>query len=225
MSTTLTLQDRFALLAALPAPRLCQMLCILSQEEQVDRIWALLVWIEAERRARGAKLPKRTATRLRKVLFPGASLERLFDPQAWFDPTIFELVTESVIAPLLGARGQVPETEHLLEIVADWSAGDNHPFFAIRSFVKALPAASASALLPKVRGKQVVAARSAQPQKQVAQLFHVLLYLFHRDFLTHTEMVNLFGQHLVAQSGLCKRLAKGLKAYYAEIKKLSLSQS
>jgi len=221
MSTIMSLRDRLDLLVALPLPRLCQMLCILSNKEETDRIWALLVWIEAERRKRPAELSKRMRTRLKKSLFPGYSLDRLLDPQAWYDPTIFELVTESVLAPVLAARAQSPDAEQLLEVLEGWSAGDNHPFFAIRSFVEALPEGSSAALLPKVPNPPK---RRAQPHKTVAQLLHVMLYLYQRDIVTETELVNLFGEHLNPQSSVWKRVASGLKAYYAELKKQSLSQ-
>lgn len=197
------------------------MLCILSRQEKGDLVWALLVWVEAERRQRPAELSKRAVTRLKKRLFPGSSLQRLMDSQAWYDPTVFELVTESILAPVLAARGQSPEPEQLLEVLEGWSAGDNHPFFAIRNFVEALPAASSAALLPKVANPPK---RRSQPHKTVAQLFHVLLYLYQRDILTQTEMINLFGVHLDSQSSVWKRVASGLKAYYAELKKQSLSQ-
>ena len=216
MSTVLSLRDRLDLLVALPLPRLCQMLCVLSHQEENDRIWALLVWIEAERRKRPAELSRRLRTRLKKSLFPGHSLDRVLDPQAWYDPTIFELVTESVLAPVLAARAQSPDAEELLEVLEGWSAGDNHPFFAIRSFVEALPEGSSGALLPKVANPPK---RRAQPHKTVAQLLHVMLYLYRRDIVTQTELINLFGEHLSSQSSVWKRVASGLKAYYAELKK------
>lgn len=221
MSTPVSLRDRLDLLVALPLPRLCQMLCILSQREDTDRIWALLVWIEAERRKRPVELSRRAATRLKKSLFPGASLKRLLDPEAWYDPTVFELVTESVLAPVLAARGQSPDAEQLLQVLEGWSAGDNHPFFAVRSFVETLPAESAGAVLPKVPEPP---ARRPQPHKTVAQLFHVILYLYQRDIVTQTEMLNLFGPHLNSQSSVWKRVASGLKAYYAELKKQGMRQ-
>ncbi|MBX3168507.1 MAG: hypothetical protein KF760_13905 [Candidatus Eremiobacteraeota bacterium] len=221
MSISLSLRDRLDLLVALPTPRLCQILCILSQQEDIDRIWALLVWIEAERRKRPARLSKRAAARLKKSLFPGASLQRLLDGECWFDPTVFELVTESLLSPVVAARGQTPDAEQLLEILEGWSAGDNHPFFAIRSFVEALPEA---AQLSKVRGVDEPPLRRPQPHKNVAQLLHVLLFLYQREFVTQTELINLFGSHLNSQSSVWKRVARGLKAYYAELKKQSLSQ-
>lgn len=221
MSTKITLRDRLDLLVALPLPRLCQMLCVLSQQEEADRLWALLVWIEAERRKRPEELSKRTATRLKKGLFPGASLQRLLDGEAWFDPTIFELVTETLLASVVAARGQSPEADQLLEVLEGWSAGDNHPFFAIRTFVEALPEA---AQLSKVRGVEEPVLRRPQPHKKVAQMLHVLLYLYQREFVTQTELINLFGSHLNPQSSVWKRVARGLKAYYAELKKQSLSQ-
>lgn len=221
MSTHISLRDRLDLLVALPLPRLCQMLCVLSHQEETDRTWALLVWIEAERRKRPAELSKRACARLKKALFPGASLQRLLDGESWFDPTIFELVTESLLAPVVAARGQTPDAERLLEVLEGWSAGDNHPFFAIRSFVEALPEA---AQLSKVRGVDEVPLRRPQPHKTVAQMLHVMLYLYEREFVTQTEMINLFGTHLNSQSSVWKRVAKGLKAYFVELKKQSLSQ-
>ncbi len=221
MSTPISFRDRLDLLVALPLPRLCQMLCVLSQQEETDRIWALLVWIEAERRQRPAELSGRACARFKKSLFPGASLPRLLDGQAWFDPTIFELVTESLLAPVVAARGQTPEPGRLLEVLEGWSAGENHPFFAIRSFVEALPEA---AQLSKMRGVDELPLRRPQPHKTVAQMLHVMLYLVQTERVTQTELINLFGSHLKSQSSLWKRVAKGLKAYYNELKKQSLSQ-
>lgn len=217
----MSLRDRLDLLVALPLPRLCQMLCILSNQEESDRVWALLVWIEAERRKRPAELAKRVRTRLKKSLFPGYSLDRVLDPEAWYDPTIFELVTESVLNPVLAARAQSPDAEDLLEVLEGWSAGDNHPFFAIRSFVEALPETASAALLPKVPNPP---RRRVQPHKTVAQLLHVMLYLYQRDIVTPTELINLFGEHLDSKSSVWKRMAAGLKAYYAELKKQSLTE-
>lgn len=218
--TTLSLKDRLHLLVALPPSRLCQMLCVLSQQEEQDRIWALLVWIETERR--GAKpLSQRATTRLRKALFPGKSMQRLMDGEAWYDPTIFELITESVLAPVLGAREQSPDSDELLDVLAGWSRGDNHPFFAVRSFVEELSSASLEALLPTVPQERK---RRRQPHKKSAELLHVLMFLYHRDYVSLTEMVNLFGDHLKPQSSVWKRVARGLKAYYTELKKQTLSQ-
>lgn len=220
---SITLKDRLDLLVALPAPRLCQMLCVLSQHEELDRIWALLVWIETERRS-GKKLSQRTETRLRKYLFPGKSLQRLLDVDAWYDPTIFEMVTETLLTPVLAAREQSPDSDSLMDVLEGWGRGNNHPFFAVRSFVEELPYDSAAALLPKVRDEQPVPRRRAQPHKKSAELMHVMLFLYHRDFLDATEMINLFGSQTNPKSTVWKRVARGLRAYYQELKKQTISQ-
>ena len=218
MRYPISLQDRLDLLVALPAPRLCQMLCVWSQMEDIDRIWSVLVWIESQRQRRPAQLTGRARTRWMKGLFPGRSLDRLLDAEAWFDPTVFELVTESVLAPLLGSPTKGPEPEPLLEVLEGWNQGSNHPFFAVRTLLDQLPEEAASAVLKGARLDLEKRTVRAQAHKQVAQLFHVLLYLYRRDFLFVTELVNLFGPDLQLDPSVWKRVSSGLKAYYTELK-------
>lgn len=218
MKSTITLQDRFDLLVALPPSRLCQMLCVWSQLEEVERIWSVLVWVEAQRLKRPAELSGRARSRLKKGLFPGHSLDRLLDPEAWYDPTVFELITESVLAPLSKSTAKAPDPEPLLEILEGWNEGSNHPFFAVRTLLDNLPEAAAKAVLSVGRLDLEKRAGRAQAHKRIPQLFHVLLYLYRRDFLFLTELVNLFGTTLQPDSSVWKRVASGLKAYYAEMK-------
>lgn len=218
MSSIITIQDRLDLLVALPPSRLCQMLCVWSQFEEQERIWSTLVWIEAQRLKRPAELSRRAHTRLKKGLFPGRSLDRLLSPEAWYDPTVFELITESVLAPLLGAPAPNPDPAALLEVLESWNEGSNHPFFAIRNLLDRLPEESARAVLETGPLDLEKRAGRAQRQKHTPQLFHILLYLFRRDFIFNTELVNLFGPNLDRQSDVWKRLASGLKSYYAELK-------
>ena len=218
MSNPISLQDRLDLLVALPASRLCQMLSVWSQLEEVDRVWSVLVWVESQRLKRPAELTGRARARLKKGLFPGRSLERLLDAEAWYDPTVFELVTESVLAPVLGSHAKGLNPEPLLEVLEGWNEGSNHPFFAVRTLLDKLPEVAATAVLNGGRLDLEKRTVRAQAHKQVAQLFHVLLYLFRRDFLFVTELINLFGPTLQPDSSVWKRVASGLKAYYAEMK-------
>jgi hypothetical protein len=195
------------------------MLSVWSHLEEVERIWSVLVWVEAQRLKRPAELSKRATGRLKKGLFPGRSLERLLDAEAWYDPTIFELITESVLAPLLKATAKGPDPEPLLAVLEGWNEGSNHPFFAVRTLLDQLPEAAAAAVLSGGRLDLEKRAGRAQAHKQIPQLFHVLLYLYRRDFLFLAELVNLFGPTLQPDSSVWKRVASGLKAYYAEMKK------
>ena len=218
MNSTISVQDRLDLLVALPPTRLCQMLCVWSQFEEQDRIWSLLVWVEASRLKRPAELSGRARGRLKKALFPARSLDRLLDQGHWYDPTVFELVTETLLAPLLAAALPGLDPEPLLTVLEGWNYGTNHPFFAVRSLLDALPEKAARAVMSGGRLDLETRAGRSQNHKRVPQLFHVLLYLYRRDFLVTTEMVNLFAPTSESDPSLWNRLASGLKAYYAEMK-------
>ncbi|MBS2040880.1 hypothetical protein JST97_38185 [bacterium] len=218
MSSSMTIQDRLDLLVALPASRLCQILCVWSQFEEQERIWSLLVWVEAQRLKRPAELSRRARTRLKKSLFPGRSLDRLLSAEAWFDPTVFELIAESILSPLLGSPATNLDPGPLVAILEGWNEGSNHPFFAVRTLLDRLPEQAAQAVIHGGRLELERRAGRAQSQKQTPRLFHVMLYLFRKDFLFVTEVVNLFGSNPKVDSTIWKRVASGLKRYYAEMK-------
>lgn len=225
MLSKVTIQDRIDFLLALPPTRLCQMLSSWSDREDTERVWSLLAWLEAWRSLRGIELSGRAKTRLKRGLFPRYSMERLLDGQAWCDPLVLALVSESLLAPLLGAPSGKVDYAAIMRVVQAWNKASNHPAFTLSIFLGHLPLASARAVLGHGRLPVRQRALTAMPDKEIPQLLHVLFFLYRQDFLLEIEMVNLFSPGLSARTELWARVASGLKAYYKVMKEQLLSGS
>lgn len=191
----MTTNDSLSLLLSLPAPRLCQMLCLLSRQQDLESAWACLVWIESER-YHHSPLSGYTAKRWKQSLLAGGSLERLLNASQPFDSLVLELVTDSVFAPLFNARGSGPDRESLSATMASWDPKRDHLVLSLSAFMESLPRCAAQALLslPGSDFLQVALHKRKSPpeHQRTALLFQVMLHLFYGGALPDTMLVDLY---------------------------------
>jgi hypothetical protein len=190
----MTSYDALALLHTLPPSRLCQMLCLLSRQHDIDTAWACLVWIESERHQRPA-LSRRTAEKWKQALLPGHSLERLLHPNQAFNPMVLDLVTETVFS-LLFTQSVSPGAASLEATLESWTLDRNHLIFSLTGFLESLPGTSSRSLLelPGSEFLEVALSKQKSPpeHQRTALLLQILLHLYHGGFLSDSMLVELY---------------------------------
>ncbi|MBN9418445.1 MAG: hypothetical protein J0I12_23550 [Candidatus Eremiobacteraeota bacterium] len=187
--------DALSLLLTLPASRLCQMLCLLSRQHDVDTAWACLVWIESER-SRQPVLSRRTGEKWRQALLPGRSLEKLLHPNQPFNSLVLDLVTDSVFGVMFTAVGCGPGALALERTLGGWNVDQDHLVFCLTAFLESLPGATASLLLelPGSDFLEVALRKQKSPpeHQRTPLLLQVLLHLYHSGAVSDSMLLDLY---------------------------------
>ena len=208
--------DALSLLLTLPASRLCQMLCLLSRQHDVDTAWACLVWIESER-PRQPVLSRRTAEKWRQALLPGQSLEKLLHANQPFNSTVLDLVTDSVFGVLFTAVGCGPGAPALEKTLEGWNVDSDHLIVCLTAFLESLPGATAGSLLELpgsdfltvALGKQ----KSPPEHQRTPLLLQVLLHLHHSGALSDSMLLDLYRYDNPCDRADWERLLGGLQRF------------
>lgn len=214
-------QDSLLLLLSLPVTRLCQMLCIWSDEAHLEKVWGLLLWLETLRPDAPTELSQQTRRRLHAGFLPEPALTRLGKANQAYNETVLELVTQSVFAPLLAARCQSPAIEELCAVRQSWDAGNHHSLVASQTFLDHLPMSSRNQLTATCLLDCMLLSRDRpmHQQHQVAPLLlHVLLFLLHRGYLSQRMLVNLYADDVQFPDSNWQLLAEGLQHFVSEAK-------
>ena len=212
--------DSLEFLVALQRPRLCQMLAVLSQQQEPDHIWGLLLWIEAERERLAPQLPPGPRLRLQRELLVGGSLESFSQLDRPCALEVFQLIAETVLQPLLGVHSEFPDHELVSGLLGEWTLGKKLGDRVVGFFLDELPAPLYDltvAWLPLgfARSKRPQA-RLVGPRQRAPFLLEIFLYLLHRGYLSAARLINLYTPAGSGTTSEQRLLAEGVLAFWEE---------
>lgn len=208
--------DSLSLLLSLPEARLCQMLCLLSRQHDIETAWACLVWIESERRLR-PPLSRQTRERWRQALFPSNSLDRLLNQNQPFDPVVLGLVTDTVFGLLFTATGHGPGSEVLGATLNGWDTKRDHLVLSFTSFLESLPGSAARELLDLPGSEFLIVTlqmdKRPPDHQRTALLLQVLLHLFYSGALDESALLQLYRFEGALKRKDWRKILDGLKSF------------